>query len=1226
MPNLTMVAPQHPSTVLTDFYTMDETTLRNDLIKLCRLSSIERKAIAADAHKYVSHLRSDKSTEQLIDTFLQEYGLSTHEGLTLMRLAEALIRTPDFGTERLLMRDKLTEGDWSAHAGKSDSFLVNQATSGLRITKKWIEKSGGVAAKNLAARLGDRAMGLGVARAMAMMGEHFVLGRNIKEAVKKSSISHKASFTHSYDMLGEAAHTENDAEHYFQAYLSAIQHLAATSVQGKHILDAAGISVKLSALHPRYEYAKQDECVPILVQRLVELAKIAKSKNLGLTIDAEEADRLEISLIIFEKLLQHPDLKDWDGLGIVIQAYQRRATRVVSTVIENARASGRKICVRLVKGAYWDMEIKRAQELGLTSYPVFTRKENTDISFIACARLLLDAPDTVYPQFATHNALSAVTVIHMAGKNSGFEFQRLHGMGEALHQGLMAKAGAKCRIYAPVGNHKDLLPYLVRRLLENGANSSFVNQLFDDTITVDEIIEDPFQLAANAASAANDRISAPLDLFGGDRQLAAGIDITQSDIAFHLEGLLENSEPYVAVSLVNGQACNSKPIKTYNPANPEHCIGSYAPADIKDIDRAIKAAQNSVWHIKFTPNERSLCLDRAADLLEAEMYNLLKLCTLEAGKTYLDGVAEVREAVDFCRYYAQQSRSERISKRLSIGTVACISPWNFPLAIFLGQVVAALSVGNTVIAKPAEQTPLIAHKAVELLFTAGIPRDAVHLIMGDGAKLGSHLTSHPGINGVCFTGSTATAKRIAKTLADTNKSTIPFIAETGGINAMIVDSTALLEQAVQDIIASAFQSAGQRCSACRLVCVQEDIADDFNEMLSGAMKALKLGNPSLLSTDVGPVIDAQAHTSIAEYVEDMKLKGTIVGLTEIGRVKFAECYIAPIAFEIDSISDLDREIFGPVLHITRFKASNFKSTIKEINALGFGLTMGIHSRLDDRVDWVSKTAKVGNLYVNRNQIGAVVGVQPFGGEGLSGTGPKAGGPNYLLRLSAKSSSAHPLSPNSGSASEFSETTDIPIEISTAIEHSKKAMLAWAANYSPQERRRIIETHLRGLADIDDDFWEYLNCNTKETLPGPTGESNVLNMAPRGVIVCLGNQASVLKQIALALYAGNSVISCSNGDFRDVIALSESLPHTSKVPNLIQLSSQSDLNSILNGHIDGVAVDGELRSNIGDFLCKRAGAILPILGSHSDPERFFIERTVTNNTTAAGGNATLLTLA
>ena len=972
---------------LTELYTTDETRLLKHLIKTAGLDNSDHDKIQSIAKQYIKTLRADVNNIALIDKFLLEYDLSSREGLTLMRLAEALIRTPDFETSRLLIRDKLNDGDWSAHASQSDTIWVNQATSGLRFTKSWIKATGGIEATNLAARLGDRAMQLGVAQAMKIIGRHFVLGRNITEAVNNSRADIKQGFTHSYDMLGEAAYTQEDAEKYYQAYVRAINHLAEVTPQGQATEKNPGISIKLSALHPRYEYTKKELCVPDLANKTIELAKIAKSSNLGLTIDAEEAERLEVSLLIFERLLNAPELSNWDGLGIVVQSYQRRASQLISNLINASRAAERKIAIRLVKGAYWDMEIKRAQELGLASYPVFTRKENTDISYIACARLLLDAPDIVYPQFATHNALTAASIIYMTNGTQNFEFQRLHGMGTALHQNIMAQTGTSCRVYAPVGNHKDLLPYLVRRLLENGANSSFVNKQYDEDIPVAKIVEDPFKLAQQNRVAVHPKIPAPRDLFIGERLSALGLDITQSSVATHIETLPYEFKSYHVADHIKDKERKLLQVDVFNPANNQQSIGSYLQSSESDIDLAIKACLKSKWSHSFSPRQRASCLERLADLLEFNMDSLLQLCTLEAGKSYLDGVAEVREAVDFCRYYAQQCKLERIAHRAPLGIIACISPWNFPLAIFLGQITASLSVGNTVIAKPAEQTPLMAHKAVELLYSAGVPKDAVHLIMGDGAKLGSYLTAHNDISGVCFTGSTQTAKKIAQSLASTGRSTLPFIAETGGLNALIVDSTALIEQAVQDVIDSGFQSAGQRCSACRLVCVQDDIADDFIKMLSGAMKELTVGDPALLETDIGPVIDGLAQKNISEYISEMTTRFKTIGIANPFEQASNGYFIPPIAFEINTVSDLTKEIFGPVLHVVRFKNTELPKVLNQINALGFGLTMGLHSRVDSRFNWMEKNAKVGNLYINRNQIGAVVGVQPFGGEGLSGTGP-----------------------------------------------------------------------------------------------------------------------------------------------------------------------------------------------------------------------------------------------
>ncbi|WP_026941797.1 bifunctional proline dehydrogenase/L-glutamate gamma-semialdehyde dehydrogenase PutA [Hellea balneolensis] len=1213
---------------LTALYTADEESLLKSLIKTSNLTKSDRAEIESLAARYVENLRGDMSNIQLMDSFLLEYDLSSQEGLTLMRLAEALIRTPDFETSRLLMRDKLSDAEWASHARQSRSFLVNQATSGLRLTKTWIEATGGVDVKNLAARIGDRGMELGVARAMSIMGQHFVLGRDIVEAVKHSQKAEAQGFSYSYDMLGEAAYTQSDAEKYFQAYLTAIEYLSKNASANQDISTSAGISIKLSALHPRYEYAKRQSCVPPLLEKIIKLAEIAKAANLSLTIDAEECDRLEVSLLIFDQLLKAPSLSDWGGLGIVVQSYQRRATATISWLIKASRAAKRRITVRLVKGAYWDMEIKRAQELGLESYPVFTRKENTDISYIACARLLLDAENVIYPQFATHNALTAASIVKMARASQPYEFQRLHGMGEGLHQDLMQETGVSCRIYAPVGQHKDLLPYLVRRLLENGANSSFVNQQFDEKIPVSSIIQDPFELAAENPVAAHPKLPAPTNIFGGVRHAGAGWDVTQSDVSRCADALAAAYEPYEAKD-PKSKLLKRASTEIYNPAKLQQSVGRYVPSATQDIDLALKKAKKSKWPKKFTTEQRADCLEKFADSLEEQMESFLQLCTLEAGKTYLDGVAEVREAVDFCRYYAQQARRKTMSRRQPLGIIACISPWNFPLAIFIGQIAASLAVGNTVIAKPAEQTPLIAHKAITLLYAAGVPKDAVHLIMGDGALLGSHLTHHQDINGVCFTGSTKTAKIIAKSLADTNRSAIPFIAETGGLNAMIVDSTALLEQAVQDVLDSAFQSAGQRCSACRLVCIQEDIAEDFINMLSGAMADLTIGDPALLSTDIGPVIDKVAHENIAAYIDEMSKTFKVIGSTGglIKGTNFKDLqghFISPIAFEIEAISQLTREIFGPVLHVVRFKAEAISKTIDDINALGFGLTMGLHSRLDSRVKSISKKANVGNLYINRNQIGAVVGVQPFGGEGLSGTGPKAGGPHYLMRLSAKEMAPqHSEKTQIRPALSLTHTSPSP-ETMDVIHGAKAASQRWVKTMAHAERLAC----LNSIFSNDGETTVRLALSGMKMqleLPGPTGETNTLTLHPRGVILCMGEEDDITDQMKTALAMGNSVIVHPLSGRDSIEACAKAIEARTGINNLITLLHENELNDILNGPIDGAAIDGALRNTVGEFLCRRPGTILPLLSAASDPYRYCHERTITNNTTAAGGNASLLTM-
>ena len=1170
-------------------YLADEADVLASLVKTLNLTGPDRDAIRNTAIDLVASLRTEGRPVPLMDALLQEYGLSTEEGVALMRLSEALIRTPDFVTSRKLIRDKLIDSDWAGHAGQAPDFLVNQATNGLRLSAGWIKLTGGIAASNIAAKLGDQVLGLVMNRVMGVMAEHFVLGKSIEDAVKNAREGEQNGQTYSYDMLGEAALTAEDAETYFQAYKHAVAYLAENTDQYSNIADAPGISVKLSALHPRYEHAKRETCVPPLVDKLIELASIAKKGTLSLAIDAEETDRLELSLLVFERLLNAPELADWDGLGMVVQAYQRRAIPVLERIVAATRKAGRKITIRLVKGAYWDSEIKRAQELGLESYPVFTRKENTDVSYLSCARVLLKAKDVIFPQFATHNAHTAAAISHMASNDQPYEIQRLHGMGKTLHEALTDSFGTRSRIYAPVGAHEDLLPYLVRRLLENGANSSFVNQIFDTEVELGTLVADPITIATAHADAANPKLPIPCDIAEDRRMMAKGLDLTQAETAAEAEARMALPEPlHLTVA-----GAGAPHLHVHNPARRDMRVGTIQTHDEAAVDTAVRNAAASAWATSFSPPERAACLQRAADLLEENMHDLLRLCTLEAGKSLPDGVAEVREAVDFCRYYAAQAQSYRIMARPSLGVVACISPWNFPLAIFIGQIAAALSVGNTVVAKPAEQTPLISHMAVDLLERAGVPGDAVQLLIGDGALLGSALTSHADVKGICFTGSTATAKRIATTLADTGRATIPFIAETGGINTMIVDSTALLEQAVQDVVASAFQSAGQRCSACRIVCVQEDIADDFITMLSGAMDALTVGDPAKLSTDVGPVIDTGARRMIEDYIEEARLNHKTVGEVPMTSRGESGNFVTPIAFEINRISDVKREIFGPVLHVLRFKAKNIDALIEDINATGYGLTMGLHTRLDHRIEAVAASAHVGNLYVNRNQIGAVVGVQPFGGEGLSGTGPKAGGPNYLLRLS-----------KSGQTARITE-----------IE---------------KEEDRVARIHALFMDSqiAESAIWERAGVPLELSLPGPTGEQNTLRLHPRGKMLCIGGDVprDIARQIALCLIAGNTVLALETPETMTMLnKLKAALEDHGFDNDTLTLVSAKEADALIEGDIKGVTADGSQRETLAAKLCRRDGPILPLLSADTDVERFYHERTVTINTTAAGGNASLLAM-
>jgi RHH-type transcriptional regulator, proline utilization regulon repressor / proline dehydrogenase / delta 1-pyrroline-5-carboxylate dehydrogenase len=1205
---------------LAKLYVTDEAALVASLAAAAQLPRDLRRQIADYAADWVAKVRSAERRPGMIDAFLQEYGLSTHEGIILMRLSEALIRTPDFATAQELMRDKFSDGSWVSHAGRSPSALINSATNSLRLTAAWISATGGSGAASLAAKLGDRVLHAAVVRGMGIMAEHFVLGSSIENAVRRSKDGTQGSNLFSFDMLGEGACTQADAERYYGAYTRAVRHLADGAQAGASVANSNGISVKLSALHPRYEYAKRADCMPVLLERIKELALIAKKAGVGLTLDAEEADRLEISLMIFDNLLADPDLAEWDGLGIVVQAYQRRATATIDAILRCANAAQRRVAVRLVKGAYWDMEIKRGQEMGLESYPVFTRKEHTDISYLACARKLLSAGKFIYPQFATHNAHTAAAIIKMADGKSDMEFQRLHGMGEALHKVIQSETGISSRVYAPVGEHKELLPYLVRRLLENGANSSFVNQLLNEDIEIDDIVRDPIQQAESSQFAPNPLIPMPRDLFGGVRQSAKGIDLTQSAVVAHMEATMSSLQPIKAASLVDGVEAGTTVVKILNPACPEQEIGTALNASIADVDAAIVAASLSKWHRDTTPQFRGQCLNKAADILEAAMPELMALCVAEAGKTIADAVAELREAIDFSRYYAAEAIKPRMAQRLPLGIVACISPWNFPLAIFIGQVTAALAAGNCVVAKPAAQTPLIAYEAVKILHRAGIFKDALHLVIG-GPDVGAHLAGHTGITAICFTGSTATAKRIAAARADIGLADTVLIAETGGINAMIADSTSLLEQVVNDVVASAFQSAGQRCSACRLVCIQADIADEFERMLAGAMALLHAGNPARLATDVGPIIDAAAKQNITDYVEAMREKFRVIG--EGNAVPETGHFVSPIAFAVPKISDVTREVFGPVLHVVRFDGEKVDALVEEINALGYGLTLGVHSRIDGRIKAIAARAQVGNIYVNRNQIGAVVGVQPFGGEGLSGTGPKAGGPHYMLRLSQPD-----LPARNNALVNLSEpvvrSAVAATDLRPLLGKARRAQSDWA-----HIRRADICYEIASQCDLEDFgksvLSQFSTLGDSQNLPGPTGEDNSLTLHPRGILVCAcgGDRALLYQQVLMAIASGNAVLAivpdAMKRDFDEAFSKAGSgLPS-----GLVSSIAESSINAAIESPVAGFVLDGNQRAHLAELIARRAGAILPVLSVYDDPERFFHERTISIDTTAAGGNASLL---
>ena len=993
-------------------FRMPEPEVLSGLLRDARLESGERARIENRALDMLADLRAAQATGW-VNQFLQEYRLNTSEGVALLSLAEAFLRVPDPETADLLIADKLGNADWRAHAGKSHSKLVNSATWGLVIGRALVSDTQQASVlKKLISRAGEPFVRQAVGAAMRMMGEIFVMGRTIEEAIGRMRKPENKGFTASFDMLGEAARTFPDAERYFRAYEDAI-HAVGKVPEAGH-----SISVKLSALHPRYEVAQYDRCVSSLVEQVEALATLAANYGIAFTIDAEETERLEMSLDIIGTVAALPALKGWDGLGMAIQAYGKRARPTIAWADAVGRATGRRIAARLVKGAYWDSEIKRAQEQGLHEYPLFTRKAATDVSYLACAKDMLAAPN-IYPAFATHNALTVATILEWAGESRDFEFQRLHGMGEGLYETLVREQGYHTRIYAPVGGHRDLLAYLVRRLLENGANSSFVHQLADEHMTDAEILADPVEKIAAVGGTRHPGIPLPKDLFDPARKNSEGIDLNdQIELARVAQAVSLNS-PFGSSEVEN------RPRQRFSTSLEANGGGD---AEVF-VSRALAAYP--AWEAAGI-DHRAACLDRLAGLLEQERDSLMRIAVQEAKKTIPDALGEVREAVDFCRYYAQQARDhlqpvelpgptgERNVLRMEgRGTWVCIAPWNFPLAIFLGQVAAALVTGNTVVAKPAPQTPEIAAYAVGLAHSAGIPEDALILAIG-GPEMGAALTADPRIAGVAFTGSTATAKRIARTLLeDEERPIIPLIAETGGINAMIVDSTALPEQVVQDVVTSAFRSAGQRCSALRLLVLQEEIADRTLEMLSGAMDTLIVGDPADPRTDVGPVIDQGAYDRLMTYRETQRDRWikTIeapsvpakAGTQPRGSNGWAPAsagaqeglFVPPTAIRLDAIEDLRREWFGPILHVATWKAGQLEDTIRRINRSGFGLTMGLHSRIARSADDVEQLARVGNLYVNRSMIGAIVGSQPFGGEGLSGTGPKAGGPHYLPRFCAE---------------------------------------------------------------------------------------------------------------------------------------------------------------------------------------------------------------------------------
>ncbi len=1010
--------------LISPLYMVDESAWLKELLPLAMPSDSEKNEIENKTTNLIKMIRADKKSIQMIDALLLEYSLDTQEGILLMCLAEALMRIPDSATADALIRDKLTVADWKSHLKNSDSVFVNASTWGLMLTGKVVglaeneTKSSTQAVTRLVNKLSEPVIRQAMHQAMKIMGHQFVLGRTIHEAQKNAQPQLERGYDYSFDMLGEAALTTVDAEKYYRDYLNAIESIGNNNKNKD--LATSSISIKLSALHPRYEVANEDRVMTELYGTLIRLSTRARELDVAITIDAEEMDRLELSLRLFQKLYQSEEIKGWGKFGLVVQSYSKRALPVLAWLAALAKTQQDLIPLRLVKGAYWDSEVKWAQQAGYENYSVFTRKEATDVSYLACARFLLSnaVRGNIYPQFASHNAQTVTSIAVMTNHND-YEFQRLHGMGESLYNHAMDTFKAHVRIYAPVGNHKDLLPYLVRRLLENGANSSFVHRLVDARCPIETLTEHPVDMLLGCETLHNNKIPLPVNIFP-ERLNSKGvnIDIDSELEAFEREVNTHLEKTWTAGPVINGQSKYESMIKAEMPIelitapyDRDIEVGSVAFASLDHVSEVIATAEHAFGEWQGVPaDKRGEYLDKLADLLEQNLAELVALCHKEAGKTVHDGIDEVREAVDFCRYYSKQADvfstqqfqgflgSSQTMTRHGRGVFVCISPWNFPLAIFLGQISAALMAGNSVIAKPAEQTCLIAAKAFELIKQAGFPDGVAQLLPGRGADVGAALTTHASIAGVAFTGSTETAHRINQSLAKRDSVPVPFIAETGGQNAMIVDSTALPEQVVRDVIRSAFASAGQRCSALRVLFLQEDIADRIIELIKGAMSELSVGLPHLHKTDVGPVIDSLAKKKLLNHIEEMKLSQTLIKELTLNDSCAGGHFVAPAAFEISGISVLKQEHFGPILHIVRFKAQDIGKVVDEINQTGFGLTMGVHSRNETTYRQIEKNIRVGNCYINRDQVGAVVGVQPFGGQGLSGTGPKAGGPHYLYRF------------------------------------------------------------------------------------------------------------------------------------------------------------------------------------------------------------------------------------
>ena len=1262
-----------------EFYRIDENVAVDHILPFAEVNVSARSRAWERARKMVLQIRQDQEGNGAIDALLNEYSLSSDEGVVLMCLAEALLRVPDKHTQDALIRDKISQGQWSTHLGTSDSIFVNASSWGLLITGSMVDYADkrkqdkfGLLKKTIG-RLGEPVIRKSMNYAMKIMGKQFVMGETIAEATLRAATKEQQGYVYSYDMLGEGARTMADAERYLKSYQDAIEEIGKVALaSGKNDpRRVPGISVKLSAIHPRYEFTHKSRVMNEIVPKLKALCLQAKSYNIGLTVDAEESERLDISLDVIEAVFTDTDLGDWQGFGIALQAYQKRAIFVVDWLRELTLKTNRRMMIRLVKGAYWDTEIKNAQKNGMSDFPVFTRKSSTDVSYHACANKLLDYRDTIYPQFATHNAYTAATIVELAGEDkNGFEFQCLHGMGDSLYDQIVSQESIQCRIYAPVGHHEDLLAYLVRRLLENGANSSFVNAIVDESQPVEYLLEDPVEKTQRLKDRYNGQIVMPLDLYRHEnkkkmippiesRDNSKGIDLTDVYAITNLKSALDN---WFVDNLLNKNDVPDGAEAVKNPANHSEIIGYHHHHSEDDMIAMIDKAESAFATWSKTPVlERAALLCRIADILERHIDELIALCIKEAGKVAQDGIDEVREAVDFCRYYSaraiEQSEDERLEAR---GVVLCISPWNFPLAIFLGQVAAAIVTGNTVLAKPAEQTSLIALRTIELMESVGLPKNVVQAVLARGSAVGNTIVPDGRVAAIMFTGSTETGTLISQTLADRGGDQVPLIAETGGQNCMIVDSTALPEQVVDDVISSGFQSAGQRCSALRVLFLQEDIADNVIAMIKGALAELYIGDPAKLSTDIGPVIDQKALDALNAHSDYMQKNGTLLYQCELFGGKEnndvnEHFFFAPRLYEISDINVLTKEVFGPCVHIVRFKGEEIENVVEKVNSTGFGLTMGIHTRIEHRAIELAKLSRAGNVYINRNMIGAIVGVQPFGGRGLSGTGPKAGGPNYLSRLVVEKATPDEEKIRLLPAQVLALTGDDAVEEQTTrfMDIADNVQQSWRLtdlntriSYVRQLLAKI--AHVEIVDDLADDLNRTLaaarnqliniekRMKKPQELPGPTGESNVIYLENRGNLICFADDNVDfhfwVMSVVTALATGNTVISVvSDSYYKEALAFRDKFISTGADVGILQVAKLHHLETMLaHNALAGVVVDSncDRKHYISEKLAQRSGAILPVITSEYFDnliQRLLTEKTISIDTTASGGNTSLMTL-